>query len=71
MNPDYYVVFDALAHVKRHHLDRLNTYDHDFVVDVLYRISQGRDLTPRQIDHVARIWNRVKTWEQHTSDQER
>jgi hypothetical protein len=61
MNPDYYVVFDALTHVKRHHLMELTPYDRDFVCDVLYLIGRGRTLTARQIDHTARIWNRFSS----------
>jgi hypothetical protein len=46
------------------HYSKLNTYDQDFVTDMLYMMELGEKFSQRQFKHMLRIVNRINKWEE-------
>jgi ADP-glucose pyrophosphorylase len=57
------LAIQQLQHIVQEHIERLGTYDRDFVIDVLYILQTQGDCSQRQWDHVQRIINRIEVIE--------
>lgn len=70
MDTDLFETHQRLCVIRQHYLAVLNTYDQNFVCDVIFLLERGRTLTQRQQDHCALICNRImRLQEVHERDQ--
>ena len=59
MDQNLLKIHQQLCVIKRHGMALLNSYDQNFVCDIVFLLERGRGLTPKQQDHCALIVDRI------------